>query len=195
MRRLAALSLLTVACIVGEDTTDELNPDRLTDQSGAVFAWDCSDYSGCELRRIDGSPPLPDCDGLRPWFGYSWYRFLSIDGACVPYGSGSWHFESGWGRKVVCETDADCPQLVFFSDPDEFECRAGFCQSTDLAAFPADELPDRWDMFNLCVGAARREDGYDATDELKAALDAACPGDDPSQPCESVPPGCPDTRG
>ncbi|MDC0717209.1 hypothetical protein [Nannocystis bainbridge] len=91
MRRLAVLPLLAAACIIGEDPVEELNPKRLTDQSGAVFGWDCTQYTGCEVRRISGSAPLPACDrDYDPWYGYSWSRFISIDGACViPGGYGA----------------------------------------------------------------------------------------------------------
>jgi len=196
MRRLAALSLVSVACIIGEDPVEELNPERLTDQSGGVFAWDCTQYTGCELHRIDGSPPLPACASHeRPGYGYSWSRLISLDGACRHRDGWSWSFVPGWSRLVVCETDADCPQLNFLLVPDEFECRAGFCQNKDIAAYPPGELPRRFDMIDLCLGDdARRAGGYDVADEFQAALDEACPPDDPEQKCSSLPPGCPDLR-
>ena len=197
MRRLAVLPLLAAACIIGEDPVEELNPKRLTDQSGAVFAWDCTQYTGCEVRRISGSAPLPACDrDYDPWYGYSWSRFISIDGACViPGGYGAWEFVDEWSRMIVCEADTDCPQLNFFVDPDAFECRAGYCQSTNLAAYPVKELPRRFEMIDLCLGDVAREDGWDEGEAFWAALDEACPADDPREPCVSLPPGCPDTRG
>jgi hypothetical protein len=196
MRRLAVLPLFAAACIIGEDPVEEVNPKRLTDQSGAVFGWDCTQYTGCEVRRISGSAPLPSCEGDdRAWYGYSWSRFISIDGACVdPRGYGGWEFVDEWSRMIVCETDADCPQLNFFLEPDEFECRAGYCQSTDHIAYPPDALPRRFEMIDLCLGDVAREDGWSDSEEFWAALDEACPADAPRQPCKSLPPGCPDTR-
>ncbi|MDC0717210.1 hypothetical protein [Nannocystis bainbridge] len=96
---------------------------------------------------------------------------------------------------IVCEADTDCPQLNFFVEPDAFECRAGYCQSTNLAAYPVNELPRRFEMIDLCLGDVAREDGWDEDETFWAALDEACPADDPREPCVSLPPGCPDTRG
>lgn len=194
-RPLACLALVAAGCVLAEDPVQEVNPSRITDQSGAVFAWDCSAHSGCDVRRIAGSAPLPKCGrGETPWFGYSWSRFLSIDGGCLddPQG-GSWGFASGWGRKLVCDDDRDCPQLIFYEEPYEFECRAGLCQSTDYVKHPPFLLPVRDDMADLCLGAAPREQGARFDRDMQAAFDLACPV--LWAPCESVPPGCPDPRG
>jgi hypothetical protein len=51
-RRLAPLLLLASACL-----DEDPYPSALTDQSGAVFAWECSE-DRCSVTRREDSPTL-----------------------------------------------------------------------------------------------------------------------------------------
>ena len=105
---------------------------------------------------------------------------------------GATRYVNDWSRVVVCSDDDECPQLTTYSTPAHFECRAGFCQQAEF--FPLDELPDRDDMWMLCVGAALRGEEPALDPDFAADFTASCPEQDDSA-CVSLPPGCPDPRG
>ncbi len=145
MRRFAGILILALtACDDAPATLAEANPTTLYDQSGAVFDWDCSDeQQGCKLARIGDEPPLPACSPDEPpGFSYSWNRFFEVEAVCNVNKNGvAWVSLGGWGRLTVCESDADCPQMLNYETVDEYECRAGLCQNVDTERFPADLLP------------------------------------------------------
>lgn len=189
-RRAAALLVLTVAAC-GDDPSPA-NPTELTDQSGAVFGWDCDDER-CALTRLDESPEAPDCGPiLTPGYSYSWGHFMEITAVCADDEPG-WVALPGWGRLVVCETDADCPTII--PSQDEYVCNAGFCKDI-AAAEHFDTLPNRDQMTAICLGHLPRFelDPFTPSPELQAAIDEACP-DEGNTPCLTVPAGCPDPRG
>ena len=160
--------------------------------SGAVFDWDC-DERRCKLSRIGDEPALADCGSLRPTYSYSWGRFVDLSAVCAGT-DGSWASLPGWGRSVVCEGDDDCPMIPRQEGQDIYVCHSGYCQRADLAD-SFDTLPSQYMMEQLCLGDIPRFEPYESSPELAAALEAACPGDDWSAPCTSLPAGCPDPRG
>ena len=189
--------LLLGACSSDADTLPE-GTTRVVDQSGAEFFWVCDDeLTDCDVDRIAGvSPPLPPCGTLgEPVYICGWWRFLGIDGFCLHPGGGMASID--WGRALVCEVDEDCPEIEDAAET--FECRAGFCQNTDLSAHPPGP-PRGIDMELLCFGdMPRYEDGIEGIGvlsptekpaELVAALEAACPN--ASEACDYVPAACPD---
>jgi hypothetical protein len=76
---------------------------------------------------------------------------------------------------------------------DSYECNAGFCKNSDQAE-SFDQLPNRWAMEQICLGDIPRYEPYEASPELAAAIDEACPGG-PNDPCLGLPTGCRDPRG
>jgi hypothetical protein len=202
MRRGIVALLLLGACQSAPDA-DALPEGtmRIADQSGAEFLWVCqeSNHHLCKVHRIAGvSPRLPECfDDERPEYTYGWGRFVEVFGLCRDADGSGWSW-GDWGRFLVCEQDADCPQLVRYGE--SYECRAGFCQNVDLVAHPPG-LPDSFDMTTLCHGDAARYDEHDLTADdyptkLELEIEAACPHflDQPHAACESIPDGCPDVR-
>lgn len=187
-RRLATLLLAIAAC--GDEGSG--NPDQLTDQSGAVFGWDC-DETRCRLSRIGDQPPLPDCNSLRPAYSYTWGRFVGISAVCA-FDDGGWGSVPQWERFVVCEGDEDCPRIPRYNGgTDVYTCRAGFCQDETRGAA---SIPNRMTMEQLCLGDIPRFEPHEPSPELTAALDAACPALDVSSKflCTAIPEGCPDPR-
>ncbi|MBZ5714562.1 hypothetical protein [Nannocystis pusilla] len=187
--RTVVLSLVVLApACAGED--QPLNPSTITDQSGAVFGWECDDDLRCRVTRLDESPPAPvdDCGPvLTPTFSYSWGHMIELSAVCAD--DEGWVSFPGWGRFVVCEADADCPTI----QDDSYVCNAGFCKNVDGEQH-FDQLPNRWQMELICLGDIPRYEPYEPSPELAAAIDEACPGES-NDPCVSLPAGCRDPRG
>jgi hypothetical protein len=190
IRRAVFATLVLAACNDGPDAP--VQPETITDQSGAVFGWKCDD-TRCYVERLEESPSLPDCgpEG-KPFYSYTWGDIIVITGGC-PLGNGDWGSLPGWGRFVVCEEDADCPTVIDAGGADEYLCHAGFCRSVEGAGYH-DQLPNRWMMESMCFGHLPRFEEFDDP-ELSAAIAAACPGESINSPCDSIPEGCPDPRG
>src|SRR5688572_82950 len=107
MRVIGVTLVLAVLGACGP-TLDERNPDFITDQSGAVFTWDCTN-SDCELG------PLPEhCGGSDPEPAVVWVagRFFHVAPSCT--GPSIWATKDV--RFAVCDRDADCPQLTQYAD-------------------------------------------------------------------------------
>lgn len=167
------------------------NPDHLVDQSGAVFGLEC-DSERCRVTPTADTPPFPEgyCGPvLEPRYIHEEAGVLQITAACID--------EAGlpvslWGgsRFVVCEDDGDCPSIVQPGQDTLYVCDSGLCK--DVTIHEDLSLPwPRWGVELLCIGDEPRFESYNPTPELTAALDAACPGDSPTNaPCTSVPPGC-----
>jgi hypothetical protein len=164
---------------------------RIIDQSGAEFFWVCTQQS-CEVHRIAGvSPPLPEClPREEAEYGVSVARFFAIAATCVEEGYFPFIIEE---RFVVCDDDADCPQIEQEEFGALYECRAGFCQNIDTETYPLG-LPDARDLERLCTGHVLRGGDDRPSSELEAAIAVACPVDDYRTPCESIPSACPDPR-
>lgn len=182
--------LLAAAC--GESFADD-GLLRIEDQSGAEFFWTAEE----KVHRIVGvSPPLPECssDDYRPDYTYGWNRFVDVFAMCWAVDGTGGSGRSDWGRYLICDDDGDCPQLTRFDH--FYECRAGFCQSIDLEAYPPG-LPNSIDMEMLCRGDAPRyeEEAFpDSPTALDLEVEAACPNEDRFAACTSVPDGCFDPR-
>ena len=116
-----------------------------------------------------GAGPDGTCGGEDdPSVVFAWGRFFE---ACPACGSG---FISSACRPLVCTEDADCP-LFENQGPsgpftEEFECRNGLCQSSDLDAHPLDEVYPE-EALLLCSAAYERDEDYDGPEP--------CPGIDP----------------
>ena len=185
-----ALVSSLLACESSPLTLEEANPTTLRDQSGAVFDWDCSgeERRSCKLSSIDGEPALPPCDDpQKAGFSYSWGRFVELHAICST--NFGWGSIGGWERLTVCEADDECPQMLGVDQPQDYECRAGFCQNVDLEQFPAEQLPDWSTMLLLCTGDMPRYQEFPA--DMVAAVNEACPD---HGECFKFPEGCPDPR-
>ncbi|MDC0717208.1 hypothetical protein [Nannocystis bainbridge] len=186
----AVLSLTLLAACGGDDDEPFVQPEVLTDQSGAVFGWECDEAMKCRLSRLEDSPPAPveDCGPeLEPTFSYSWGHLIELSAVCAD--SKGWVSFPRLGRLVVCEADGDCPVI----GNDAYECNAGYCKNSAQAEL-FDDLPNRWAMEQICLGDTPRYEPYEASPELAAAIDEACPGGS-DDPCLSLPAGCRDPRG
>jgi hypothetical protein len=187
--RTAFLSLTLVLAACGDEGAP-VQPSVLTDQSGAVFGWECDDDMRCRVSLLDESPPLPvdECGPkLEPAYSYSWGHMIELSAVCAD--SEGWVSFPRLGRFVVCEADSDCPII----GDDSYECNAGFCKNSDDVEY-FDQLPTRWAMEQICLGDTPRYEPYEASPELVAAIDEACPGG-LNDACVSLPAGCRDPRG
>lgn len=190
MRTATVLLSLALVAACGEENSAPVQPEVLTDQSGAVFGWECDDDDVCRLSLLEDSPPLPvdECGPkLEPAYSYSWGDMIELSAVCAD--SEGWVSFPRLGRFVVCESDSECPII----GDDVFECNAGFCKNAAHAE-SFDQLPNRWAMEQICLGDIPRYEPYEASPELAAAIDEACPGG-PNDPCLDLPEGCPDPRG
>lgn len=190
MRTATAVLSLALLAACGEEDGAPVQPATLTDQSGAVFGWECDDDMQCRLSLLEDSPPLPvdECGPkLKPAYSYSWGHMIELSAVCAD--SEGWVSFPRLGRFVVCESDSECPIV----GDDVFECNAGFCKNSAQAE-SFDQLPNRWAMEQICLGDIPRDEPYEASPELAAAIDEACPGGS-NDPCLDLPAGCPDPRG
>lgn len=160
----------------------EDNPPVLVDTTGIEFEWAC-DGSGCKLGNFGIAPA---CDPQESAiFGLAWGRFYEIcsvcDGESRPDGC----------RPVSCKTDSDCPQIFWYTEMAEYECRHGLCQNLDTDKFPTSSL-DIYDLFTLCFADIDRMNTFPipnaTSDQVYDWVLGACP--DPAKDCAGVPIQC-----
>lgn len=117
----------------------------------------------------------------QPGVIFGWGRFFEVCSACDAATI------QPLCKPLVCEEDADCP--VFENSgrngpfTEEFECRNGLCQSSDLEGHPVDVLSPLDGML-LCAANHERDEIYDGPDP--------CPGVEPFSG-EACPLPLPDT--
>lgn len=172
--------MIVPACVMDETPGPDDNPATLVDSTGASFGWDCSER-GCSVQALPETPPPPPCaDAGESMYGVVAHRFVAIAGACLLEEDG-WSSRGQWSRPVACESSGDCPQLFGFTDPYEYECRAGLCQHVDDTRFPAERMTRRYSLL-MCLGPYPREETIavdsEAAMEVTALVHEACGSQD-----------------
>jgi hypothetical protein len=119
------LAVLTAGsgCSQGVDL-QAINPNSVTDTSGATFNWSCS-QSECTTSAGPTTSPPATCGDEPAAYNYSWARFVSI---CTVYKSSisgvSWSTFPELCRILSCQADDECPQLDGYT----YTCIHGLCQ-------------------------------------------------------------------
>jgi hypothetical protein len=189
------LALALLGGCSGENVSTTVpQPERVRDLNSEVYGWECDEYGyRCRGTFIDESPPPPTCsDDWHPsvvWTAGS-MRFFPLYVTCASDESGTWLIDASESRYLVCESDADCPNLVYSNVEYRFECESGLCQNIDTTAFPRDELSPG-EVAGLCRAGTPRQSSFeidqDEYDAFWALIEQYCPEAGPD--CE-VPPEC-----
>jgi len=171
-----------------EDHGNWGNPTAVCEApDGACWDWHCT-VSGCEPRFTDDIEDawLPECaEGEQLHASWSGGRFVEIHVFCVEASAGGaffWAANPYQGRPLLCDSDADCPQI----EPNDqlTECVSGLCQSTDTELYPRD-LVSRETAEALCFASFSRAETVDDVELVQSVYDdieAACP-DGWDEPC------------
>jgi hypothetical protein len=171
----------------------EDNPSSLRDVAGVEFGWSCDDR-GCVVTQLPATPPPDPCgDPTAAAYSFSWGRFFRICSVCLARQEGiHWSTTAGQCRILACDSDDDCPALYEWSPESRYACANGLCQNSDEARFPR-AATTRFDVEDLCFAMHPRADTAQpfspTTQDVLAAVEAACPGAGPSDPCP-LPAGC-----
>lgn len=182
-----AFALMLAACTEPELADNDV---RVVDQADGEFFWSCTE-SACGIHRIAGVTPPIDCNGEAGHYSWGAARFVNVTPFC-PH-------EDAWTqmdqpRLLICKTDSDCPTLAHHGH--EWECRAGYCQSTDTDLRPPG-MPRIVEFGHLCLRDSPRWTDYRRQwREFDSVLRSACPAaeEDNVLPCDEIPPGCDDPR-
>lgn len=186
MSRWAILVVALCACVDTDTPGAPNNPPQLVDTSSLLFDWAC-DGHGCVPRATPGGPALPSCEpGESAFYTFTASRFFTVVAACGS--STRWYTYGLWGRAVVCESDADCPQLYEFRSEYDYECHHGLCQNIERDDESALALSD---AYTLCYGRFARDETLalfmPASQQVSGWITSACGTGQCSPP---LPVGC-----
>ncbi len=171
-----------VLCACADDAKRVPQPERVRDLNEEVYGWDCDEYGyDCHASFVPESPPPPTCsEDWHPsvvWTAGS-NRFFPLYVTCADDETGTWLIDGWLSRFLACESDADCPNLIFTDAEYRFECASGLCQNRDTMEFPRDILHPS-EVAGLCLAGTPRRSLFEIStadaDEFWAPIDESCP--------------------
>jgi hypothetical protein len=190
---LAGLAAILLGCGSERRYGPEDNPTTVRDVTGVEYGWSCTD-PGCVVTQLATTPPPNRCtDPTASAYGFAWGRFVDLCSICLAREPGFyWSTTPGECRLLACETDAHCPAFYQAAPEEAYACVNGLCQNIDTGRFPRDVLK-RIDVESLCFAVHPRGDTAaplsPTTQEILAAIEAACPGATAIDACP-LPAGC-----
>jgi hypothetical protein len=189
-----ALVLAIVGCSAETVTPGISQPEQVRDLNAEMYGWVCDEHGyGCKGAFIDESPLPPNCS--EDWHpSVVWTagatRFFPLYVTCAHDESGTWLIDHWESRYLICDTDADCPNLVYADAEYRFECESGLCQNTDTSEYPRETLSPG-EVAGLCRAGTPRQSALGISEEDYAAfserIEEYCPEAGPG--CE-IPPEC-----